>query len=156
MLKRPGSEFSRALAACLDSEAGRRVLAKDLAGPDIAPQSRNGLVTRLAHDDELAHAVHRRLGHAACAERVPAERINIQFRPELQLSSGAFRSSLCAGRAAIHDRISEPTGRPGLLESRPGRATAAARGPGKYPDWHRRADPLPFRRSPGPSSTCGR
>jgi hypothetical protein len=35
--KDPGSEISRALAACLDSEARGRILAKDLAGPYIAP-----------------------------------------------------------------------------------------------------------------------
>jgi len=79
--KGPGSEFSRALAVCLDPEAGRRILAKDLARPDIAPQSRHRLVTRLLHDDELAHAVHRRLGHASGAERMPAERINIHSGP---------------------------------------------------------------------------
>src|ERR1017187_1846299 len=64
----PRREISRALAACLDSEAGGRILAKDLARPDIAPQSCNRLVTRLLHDDELPHAVHRRLGHASGAE----------------------------------------------------------------------------------------
>jgi hypothetical protein len=35
--QRLGSEISRALPACLDSEAGRRILAKDLARADIAP-----------------------------------------------------------------------------------------------------------------------
>ena len=79
--QRPGSEISRALAARLDSAAGRRILAKDLAGTDVTPQSRNGLVTCLAHDDELPHAVHRRLGHASGAEGVPAERINIHSGP---------------------------------------------------------------------------
>jgi hypothetical protein len=79
--KDPGSEISRALVACLDSEAGRRVLAKDLARADIAPQRRNRLVTRLLHDDELADAVHRRLDHASGAEGVAAERINIHSRP---------------------------------------------------------------------------
>jgi len=43
----PGSEFSRALAARLDFEAGRGVLAEDLAGPHIAPQRRNRFVPRL-------------------------------------------------------------------------------------------------------------
>src|ERR1700735_5389964 len=69
----PGSDSSRALAACLDNEAGRGVLAKDLARPYIAPQCRNGLVAGLAHDDEFADAIHGCLGHAACPERVPAE-----------------------------------------------------------------------------------
>ena len=77
----PGSESSRALAAALDSEAGRGVLAKDLARPDIAPQRRNGFVARLAHDDELADAVHRGLSHAACPERMPTEFLNLQSRP---------------------------------------------------------------------------
>ena len=35
-------------------------------------------------------------------------------------------------------------------------ATGAVVGPGTYPDGHQRAGPLPFRRLPGPSSTCGR
>ena len=52
----PRSEISRALAACLDSQARRSVLAKDLAGTDVAPERGHGLVTRLLHDDELAHA----------------------------------------------------------------------------------------------------
>ena len=73
----PRSEFSRALAACLDSEAGRRILAKDLARPDIAPQSRNRLVPRLLHDDELPHAVHRGLGHASGTEGVAAEFVDL-------------------------------------------------------------------------------
>ena len=81
MLKRPRSEISRALAACLDPEAGRRVLAKDLAGPYIAPQRRNGLVTRLLHDDELVNAVHRGLRDAECPERMPAERPHPQSHP---------------------------------------------------------------------------
>jgi hypothetical protein len=75
------SEFSRALAACLDPETRRGILAKHLAGADVAPQSRNGLVARLLHDDKLPHAVHRRLGHATGAEGVPAERINIHSGP---------------------------------------------------------------------------
>ena len=70
----PGSEISRALAACLDSEAGRRILAKDLARADIATQSRNRLATRLAHDDCG-------LGNASGAEGVPAERINTHSGP---------------------------------------------------------------------------
>jgi len=77
----PGSEFSRALVACLDSEAGSRVFAKDLAGPYIAPQSRNGFVARLLHDDELAHAVHGGLGDAACPKRMPAELLDLQSGP---------------------------------------------------------------------------
>ena len=85
--QRPGSGSSRARAACSDSEADRGVLAKDLAGPDIAPQChlapqrRNGLVARLAHDDELPHAVHRGLGHSACPERVAAELLDHQACP---------------------------------------------------------------------------
>lgn len=63
--KPPISDSSRALAACLDTETGRGVLAKDLAGPYIAPQCRIGFVTRLTHDDELAHAVHGGLSDAA-------------------------------------------------------------------------------------------
>jgi hypothetical protein len=77
----PGSESSRALAACLDSEARRGVLAKGLTGPYIAPQRRNSLVTRLLHDDELADAVHRGLGDAACPERMPAGLLDLQSRP---------------------------------------------------------------------------
>ena len=38
-------------------------------------------MTRLAHDDEFPHAVHRRLRDASGAERVPAERINIHSGP---------------------------------------------------------------------------
>jgi hypothetical protein len=38
-----GSEISRALATRLDSEAGRRVLAKDLAETDVAPECGHGL-----------------------------------------------------------------------------------------------------------------
>ena len=79
--QRPGSEISRALAVRLDSEACRGVLAKDLARADIAPQSRNRLVTRLAHDDELADAVHGGLGDAACPDRMPAELLDLQSRP---------------------------------------------------------------------------
>ena len=79
--QRPGSEIFRALAACLDSEAGRGVLAKDLARPYIAPQGRNGLVACLLHEDELADAVHGGLGHAARPERVPAELLDLQSRP---------------------------------------------------------------------------
>ena len=75
------SEISRALATCLNSEAGRRILAEDLAGTDVAPERGHGLVTRLLHDDELAHAVHRGLGHATGAERVPAELLDLQSRP---------------------------------------------------------------------------
>ncbi len=70
------NSYSRALT--LDPEAGRGVLAKDFAGPYIAPQRRNALVARLAHDDELANAVHRRLGHASCPERVAAKLIDLQ------------------------------------------------------------------------------
>ena len=84
--KDPGIEISRALAAFSDSEAGRRILAKDLARPDIAPQSRNRFVASLAHNHKLTHAVHRCLGDASGAEAVPAERINIH--------SGPSRSSL--------------------------------------------------------------
>jgi len=64
-----------------DSEVRRRVLPEDLAGLYIAPQRRNGLVTRLTHDDELAHAVDRGLGHAASPEGVPAELLHFQSRP---------------------------------------------------------------------------
>ena len=71
----------RALAARLDPEARRRVLAKDLARADIAPQSRNRFVTRLAHDDEFPNAVHCGLGHASSAEAVPTKRINIHSGP---------------------------------------------------------------------------
>ena len=38
----PGSEFSRALAACLDPEAGRGILPKDLIHPDMATQRPDG------------------------------------------------------------------------------------------------------------------
>ncbi len=79
--KDPGSEFSRALAACLNTEAGRGIIAEYLDGPYIAPQSCNRLVARLTHDDELAHAVHRRLSDATCTERVPAELLHFQSRP---------------------------------------------------------------------------
>ncbi len=75
--KDPGSVFSRTLA-CSDPQACSRIRAKDLAGPYIAPQRRNGLVARLAHNDELAYAVHSGLGHAACAERVAAEHLRLQ------------------------------------------------------------------------------
>jgi hypothetical protein len=51
------SDSSRAIAACSDTEARRGVLAKDLAGPYIAPQCRNGLVARLTHDDDLAYMI---------------------------------------------------------------------------------------------------
>ena len=78
---RQRSEILRALAACLDTETRCCILAKDLARPYIAPQSRNGLVTRLTHDDELADAVHRGLGDAACPERVAAEIFDLQSRP---------------------------------------------------------------------------
>ena len=77
----PGSEFSRALAACLDPEASCSILAKDLARPDIAPQSRNRLVTRLAHNHKLPHTVHRGLRDASGAERVSAELLDLQSRP---------------------------------------------------------------------------
>jgi len=78
---RQRSEILRALAACLDTETRCCILAKDLARPYIAPQSRNGLVTRLTHDDELQDAVHRCLGDAACPERMPAELLHLQSRP---------------------------------------------------------------------------
>jgi hypothetical protein len=38
-------------------------------------------VTRLPHDDELAHAVHHRLRDALGAQRVSAERINVHSGP---------------------------------------------------------------------------
>jgi hypothetical protein len=96
----PGSEISRALAACLDSEAGRRILAKDLARADIATQSRNRLATRLAHDDELPHAVHCGLvTHPARRECPPSGSTLIPARP-----AALFRSlpieSLCRPRRA--------------------------------------------------------
>ena len=69
------------VAACLDSKAGRRVLAKDLARADVAPERGHRLVTRLPHDDELAHAVHHRLRDASGAQRVSAERINAHSGP---------------------------------------------------------------------------
>ena len=108
MLKRPISESSRVLAVCLDSEAGRSVLAKDLAGPDIAPQRRNGLVTRLTHDDELADAVHRRLGHASGAEGVPAELDRPSIRPSCsslqELSNGVFVQAASRDMSIAADR----------------------------------------------------
>ena len=64
-----------------DAKTRRRVLAKDLAGPYIAPQSCNRLVARLAHDHKFPHAVHGGLGDAACAEGVAAERINVHSGP---------------------------------------------------------------------------
>jgi hypothetical protein len=64
----PRSEFSRASAVSLDPETGRGILAKNLTGTDVAPERGHGLVTRLLHDDELSHAVHRGLGDAACPE----------------------------------------------------------------------------------------
>ena len=79
--KDPGIEISRALAAFSDSEAGRRILAKDLARPDIAPQSRNRFVASLAHNHKLTHAVHRGLGDASGAKGVPAELLHLQSRP---------------------------------------------------------------------------
>lgn len=63
------------------SEAGRSVLPEDLTRPGIASQSRNGLVTRLAHNDEFSNAVHCGLGDPPGAEGVPAERINIHSGP---------------------------------------------------------------------------
>ena len=141
---------------CSDPQACRRILAKDLARPYIAPQRRNGLVPRLTHDDELADAVHRGLGDAACPERMPAELLRLSIPPCRLHASEACRSNPCAGRAAKHDRIFERPGRPGLLESRPGRATGAARGPGKSRCSTQRASLLPFRRPPGLSSICGR
>lgn len=76
-----GKCFFSGVGERLDPQAGRRILAKDLAGPDIAPQCRNGLVPRLTHDDELADAVHGRLGDAACPERMPGELLDLQSRP---------------------------------------------------------------------------
>ena len=152
----PGSVFSRALAACLDPEAGRRVLAKDLAGPDIAPQRRNGLVARLAHDDELPHAVHRGLGDAACPERVPAELLDLQSRPAgCTLEELADRVSVQTAPRNMTVSSNGPEDRafsnPGPVEPLAQRADRAS-----IADWHRRAGPLPFRRPPGLSSTCGR
>jgi hypothetical protein len=77
----PISEISRALAACLDPEAARGILAKDLAGPYIATQRRNCLVPSLPHDHELPEAVHGGLGDPACTEGVPAEFLHLQSRP---------------------------------------------------------------------------
>ena len=108
----PGSEFSRALAVCLDSETRRRILAKDLARTDVAPERGHGLVTRLLHDDELPNAVHRRLGHASGAEGVTPRADQHSFRPELQLSSGACRWNPCADRAATHVHSGRPNGKP--------------------------------------------
>jgi hypothetical protein len=107
------SESSRALAARLDSEAGCSVLSKDLAGTDIAPERGHGLVTRLLHDDELAHAVHRRLGHASCAERVPAERINIHSGPSCsslqELADGVFVQAAPRDMSIAPDRTEDGT-----------------------------------------------
>src|SRR5271157_2623335 len=77
----PRSDSFRALAACSDSETGRRILAKDLARSDITLQSRNGLVTRLAHNDEFPHATDNRLGHASEAKTMAAELVHFQSRP---------------------------------------------------------------------------
>jgi hypothetical protein len=73
--------FFSVLCELLDSETRCRILAKDLARADIAPQSRNRLVPRLTHNDELADAIHRRLGDASGAEGVAAELLDLQSRP---------------------------------------------------------------------------
>ncbi len=73
-----GKCFFSVLCELLDSETRCRILAKDLARADIAPQSRNRLVPRLAHNDELADAIHRRLGDASGAEGVAAELLRLQ------------------------------------------------------------------------------
>jgi hypothetical protein len=109
----PGSEFSRALAACLDTEAGCGVLPKDLAGTDVAPERGHGLVTRLLHDDELAHAVHRRLGHASGAEGVPAEWINVHSGPSCsslqELSNRVFVQAASRDMSIAADRPEDGT-----------------------------------------------
>jgi hypothetical protein len=55
-----GGDSSRALAACSDSEAGRRILANDLIHPDMAPQRPTVREVRLDDSDDIWRSEPRR------------------------------------------------------------------------------------------------
>lgn len=116
------------LEACLDSEAGGGVFAEDLAGAYIAPQRRNGLVAGLAHDDELADAVHRGLGDAARPERVAAEFLDLQSRS----AGGAFEQ--------LADRIGVQAAPGHMTVSSDGTEDGAFSNPGPVEPLAQRAD----------------
>ena len=80
----PISRISRAVRILgdenSDPKSRRRVLAKEFARADVAPQCGHGLMAGLFHDDELPNSVHGGLRYAARPERVTSERIRIHLR----------------------------------------------------------------------------
>src|SRR5208282_1105623 len=102
-----------------DPDRPRGVLAEQFPVADIAPERLLGLMTGLLHDHELAHAVHRRLGHAAGAQRVPAERVDLHACPRsgpLQELADRVLLETPAGRNAVaidaakHRPLGDPRG----------------------------------------------
>jgi len=145
--------FSRASEFDLQAQSSGRVVPKQLARADVAPQRSHRFMAALAHDGELGDPVFSRLRDVARTKAVAPDRARrFQVLPAPRRASEPLQPSLCSGRPMRDCHDGPRREREGRFQCRTPPSSGAAPPPGRFADPRQRECPPGVRRPPGRSS----